>query len=81
MGCNCKNKVNPKYDNGNGNTNGKTSILQSILTAILQFAFGLFATTVFIVAIIPLIVYIIFSLCTGHPMVFRIPNFTKWLKK
>lgn len=80
MGCSCKQNVNTNYtDNKKSET--ERGMLTKVVTAILQFLFGLLVSVIMIIGLFPLFGYIIFSVCTGRDMHVRIPNFIQWFKK
>lgn len=83
MGCNCKKNINKKYIEGELDFEEayKISGFSKVVNAIFQFFFGLLISAILIVGIIPMLLYVIFSVCTGTNMSFKIPNLTKWLKK
>lgn len=84
MGCACKKRVNPKYvDETNGAEGNKkrVGVIERLSVAILQLCFGLFASVIIIIGLIPLLLVIIYSICTGKQMNVRVPNLQKFLKR
>lgn len=77
MSCNCKKKVedialkygdgdviNPKYHDSNRNTFG--IIVDSFLSVIVNVGIGLLAGFFIVVLVIPIILWIVFSICIGN---------------
>ena len=84
MGCACKKRVNPKYVDENSGTYGKKKkdgMIEKLLTMMMQLCFGLFASIIIIIGLIPLLLIIMYSICTGKKMNVRVPDLQKLLKR
>lgn len=83
MGCACKKDLKKfeKYADGKIILDNNTTWYSKIIQAILQFGFGIIAGAVVIVAVVPLLVYIIGCLLIGKQPFVRLINIKKIFSK
>lgn len=80
MGCNCKKKydVMKKYsDEGNTDDENKLSTSQKLAKIPMQIMFGILCGAVIIVALVPMLIYVIGCLMLGKQPEFKIKRFKK----
>ena len=90
MGCNCKknykkiSKVADGIYGGERNIQSKmtfTGVLNTIYLAVTQFLFGLVATSILLVFVVPLLVYVIVCILLGKEPSVRIPNMIQRMQR
>jgi hypothetical protein len=83
MGCACKNDLKKfeKYADGKIELEDNETLLGKIFQMILQFCFGIVAGAVIIIAVIPLLVYIIGCLLIGKQPFVKLFNIKKIFSK
>lgn len=81
MGCNCKNEIRimEKYDENYQEEQEENNIFIHIVNFILRSFFGIIAGFFVIIAIVPLIIYVVVCLLIGVEPKIRIWDFNKRL--
>lgn len=74
MGCNCKKTYNKLEKYSDNKINNNKGIINNILNLILQIGFGILIACLFIIIIIPIIVYITICLIIGKEPSIRIKH-------
>ena len=79
MGCACKNKAKQieKISEGYNTPEEKHGIFYKILKFILQLGFGVLASAIIIVLIVPILLYVFICLMLGKQVNFNLKNFRK----